>query len=594
LHVLALVKQVPRHDAAIRFDSSGHLVRDGAPTDINPFCRRAIAHAVRLAAQTGGTSTALTMGPPQAADALREALACGIDQALLLSDPVLAGADCLATARALGSAVRQLPGTPDLIVVGRSSVDADTGAVGPMLAEMLGLPFAGPASELEVAVTRDRALVRAALQHDDAEEHVELSCPAVVAVAERSIHPAKAAPALWAPRERVQLWTGSDLRTKVRGVAGSGTQVRAVRAATSRRAGIQLAGDLTEQVRRAVDRLLALGSFMPGTHQAHEEHLPPSRPRTGPVILCLLGADQAGQRGLLGEAAILAERVGGHVRAIAQPHSAEPALLARWGADAVLVIDGADPAPLAAALAVSARTAWAVLAPATAWGREVLSRLAVRVPAGLIADAVALDLTSTAAGKPRLIGVKPAGGGAVAEIVCITPVQLATVRTGCLPARTPRAGVCGPTGILRVPSDRSISRLGRTVVDTEDSLDRARTVIGLGRGVPVQEYAALEPLRQGLCAEFAGTRPVTDAGWLPHGRQLGITARSIAPQLYIALGISGSANHLAGVHRAHSVLAVNADPDAPIFTSSDVGVVGDWRTTVELLCLELRRRQIMP
>jgi electron transfer flavoprotein alpha subunit len=109
----------------------------------------------------------------------------------------------------------------------------------------------------------------------------------------------------------------------------------------------------------------------------------------------------------------------------------------------------------------------------------------------------------------------------------------------------------------------------------------------VGRGVAPDEYVQLESLRRVLGAELAATRKVTDVGWLPHARQLGITGRSIAPQLYVAIGMSGKFNHLVGVRRAKRILAINSDPDALIFAGADVGIVGDWREVVPVLAATL-------
>jgi electron transfer flavoprotein alpha subunit len=102
--------------------------------------------------------------------------------------------------------------------------------------------------------------------------------------------------------------------------------------------------------------------------------------------------------------------------------------------------------------------------------------------------------------------------------------------------------------------------------------------------------ASRDALCASLDAELAATRPVTDAGWLPHARQVGVTARSIAPKLYIAIGISGRSNHMVGVSRAATVLAINNDPAAEVFGQCDVGIVGDWRDVVPMLVDEMSRR----
>ena len=130
--------------------------------------------------------------------------------------------------------------------------------------------------------------------------------------------------------------------------------------------------------------------------------------------------------------------------------------------------------------------------------------------------------------------------------------------------------------------------LARTRDDDIDVLAEAQVVIGIGTGVPPNEYDALEPLRTRLGAELAATRKVTDKGWLPRSRQVGITGRSIAPRLFVSIGASGKFNHMVGVRAAETVLAINPDPTAPVWDASDVGIVGDWHDVVPLLHAALR------
>ena len=102
--------------------------------------------------------------------------------------------------------------------------------------------------------------------------------------------------------------------------------------------------------------------------------------------------------------------------------------------------------------------------------------------------------------------------------------------------------------------------------------------------------AALDPLLAVLGAELGATRKVTDKGWQPHARQIGITGRSIAPNLYVAVALSGKFNHMVGVRSAGTILAINESPDVPVFAAADVGIVGDWRVAVPALVAELRSR----
>ena len=144
---------------------------------------------------------------------------------------------------------------------------------------------------------------------------------------------------------------------------------------------------------------------------------------------------------------------------------------------------------------------------------------------------------------------------------------------------TRRVGTRGRVRVLSAHRDDDI-----------ETLARAQVVIGVGTGVTPEEYEQLSPLAAVLGAELAATRKVTDRGWAPRSRQVGITGRSIAPRLYVALGLSGKFNHMVGVRAAGTILAVNTDPGAPVFADCDVGIVGDWHEVVPLLQDALRNR----
>jgi electron transfer flavoprotein alpha subunit len=230
---------------------------------------------------------------------------------------------------------------------------------------------------------------------------------------------------------------------------------------------------------------------------------------------------------------------------------------------------------------------WALLAPSTAFGREVAARVAAATGAGLVGDAVSLAVRNGV-----LVAGKPAFAGAlVADITCRGTPQLVTVRPGVLPAA---GGAGAGADVSRVA--RTSGRRGRVLVlgerrnDDVETLARAEVVIGVGTGVAPDEYAALSPLAAVLGAELAATRKVTDKGWAPRARQVGITGRSIAPRLYVALGLSGKFNHMVGVRAAGTILAVNGDAGAPVFEHCDVGIVGDWHGVVPLLQSALAAR----
>jgi electron transfer flavoprotein alpha subunit len=254
----------------------------------------------------------------------------------------------------------------------------------------------------------------------------------------------------------------------------------------------------------------------------------------------------------------------------------------------VVVLHGsAVPEDVADALAAYVRETvpWAVLAPSTAFGREVAGRAAAATGSGLVGDAIALS-----ADREVLVAAKPAFAGAlVADITCRSTTQMVTVRPGVLPAPLPTSGREVPVVTRTIGTRGRVRVLAARRDDDVETLARALVVIGVGTGVTPEEYAELSPLAAVLGAELAATRKVTDRGWAPRARQVGITGRSIAPRLYVALGLSGKFNHMVGVRAAGTILAVNADRDAPVFEHCDIGIVGDWHQVVPLLHDALRR-----
>src|SRR5262249_44738851 len=173
----------------MQLGADGRLVRDGLELELNPYCRRAVSKGVDLAAATGGTCTVITLGPPSAEDVLREAIAWGADRGVLVTDAAFAGSDTLATARAL-AAVLEREGPFDLILAGRNSVDADTGQVGPEVAELLDLPFVTGVKRLDLGEGQLKVLC----EEDDGQSERVVQLPAVISTAERLTEPAKVDP----------------------------------------------------------------------------------------------------------------------------------------------------------------------------------------------------------------------------------------------------------------------------------------------------------------------------------------------------------------------------------------------------------------
>jgi electron transfer flavoprotein alpha subunit len=412
--------------------------------------------------------------------------------------------------------------------------------------------------------------------------------PAIVSCAERLIDPSKVDPPGRAavPADRIRTMSAADLGAGPWGQAASPTWVGPVKVmAVSRARTRWLDAPIVEQVMNAVHVLRERGA-LDGVMAEAMRGVPAPRKDQPRVVVLAEPHRTHMTRELLGAAAQLT----GNVLAVTVGTSAEfdaPQMVA-WGADDVVQLDGENiEEDVARAVTRLAReeVPWAILSPSTAWGREIASRVAAALDAGLTGDAVELEID-----EGRLVAWKPAfGGQLVAAIGCTSTPQLATVRAGVLPHLTAREMpvATAVTKIAMTPHGR-IRVLARTRDDDIDVLADANAVIGIGTGVAPDEYGALEPLRTTLMAELGATRKVTDKGWLPRARQIGITGRAIAPRLFVSIGASGKFNHMVGVRAAGTVLAINPDPTAPVWDASDVGIVGDWREVVPMLDAALR------
>ncbi|MEM1658284.1 MAG: electron transfer flavoprotein subunit beta/FixA family protein [Candidatus Jordarchaeales archaeon] len=177
MHVIVCVKQVPSVEEVKVDAETGRILREELPLMVNPNDRNAIEAALRLRDEVGGTVTAVSMGPPQAEEALREAMAMGVNRAVLISDPALAGSDAFVTSKVLAKAALKLAPF-DLIVCGSRSADGETGIVGVQIAEELNLPQITWVLELKV----EGEVVRAKRSIDGGYEIVEACLPAVVTV----------------------------------------------------------------------------------------------------------------------------------------------------------------------------------------------------------------------------------------------------------------------------------------------------------------------------------------------------------------------------------------------------------------------------
>ena len=255
MNIVICLKQVPG-TTEVKIDPQANtLIRRGIKSIINPFDAYALEEGVRIKERSGGQVTAISMGPPQAEEMLREAISVGADEAILLSDSAFAGADTLATAFTLFGAMKKL-GQCDIIICGRQTIDGDTGQVGPELAEMLEIPFVAYVSKIEEITDGNMRVQR---MIEEGYEVIETPLPAVITVAKeiniprlpslRGISRSKSAD--------IPIWTIQELGIDKDMVGLSGSATRVVKVFFPQRTcqGEMLDGDPEQQVAALIEKL---------------------------------------------------------------------------------------------------------------------------------------------------------------------------------------------------------------------------------------------------------------------------------------------------------------------------------------------------
>jgi len=577
--IAVCIKQIPKI-SELRLDPETlRLVREGVGLEPSSLDMVALGAALALRDQYGGEVTAVTMGPPSAVDVLKAARLGGADRLLLVSDRALAGSDTLATARALADALRG--GSFDLILCGKRSLDAETGQVGPMLAEFLGLPVVTGAVKVDVEDRGGRLRVRR--ESEVGFEDVTLPLPAVVAAAESlaeevyiSSKKVMAVPEV----DHKEMGVG-DLGGSASdyGEAGSATVVKGLEAVRTERHGKKITFTDERSVADAFRR------FMEGRPPRRDEDEDVDGFRGEIWVVVIPDEGEAAALELLGQAHRMAEKGGGRSAALlcGTPRRSLVNELGAGGAETVYTFTDeslehfhSDVAADAVAKAIQEEKPAALLFPSTCYGRELASIVAARLGLGLTGDIIGLGVDGRTG---RLIQVKPAFGGSfVAPITSKTSPDMATVRPGVFEAlRAPRQGEPAVRMLTAKPRGRGLTRVGTEPYAIPAALLRSDgVVLSVGKGVGEQSVERVVATAKERGFGLGASRSVTDHGWLPKPFQVGLTGRSIAPDVYVALGISGAFEHLVGLRRARSVVAVNSDPEAPIFDNCDFGVVGTW------------------
>ena len=564
MKAICLVKQVPAL-GAIEFDEeTKSLKREGVPLELNMFDRYPVQHGALLADET----VAMTMGPPQAEEALRECLSLGADRAIHLSDRVFAVADTIGTSRTLALAVEK--DGADLVLCGRKALDSETWQVPAQVAAFLGWPHVTNVAAIE----RSGETLRLTRETDFGEEVFEAPLPVVISVGRPPQEPTSGD-----QQGLIDVWQATDLvddlqaNDKRFGQTGSPTRVMAVRDSRPERTGIHAASadDATARIRELLaERAPEPSSWDKPEHIADEPaasydcwtvcELVDGRLRRVSLELIARSRDLAGKLGGRAVALLIGEGLEGAAREAAS-----------HGAEVIYVAD--DPA-----LAEYHHELWAavlrkvlleheprvLLVPATGRGRDYGPRAAGDLELGMTADCVGVDIAKAG----RLLQQKPAyGGNIVSVILGATTPQLATVlprmyeplEAADFDAEVHRLDL----GELPEPRVRLVER---TADRSSYDLDERDVVVGVGPEVPPALIAAIEESG----AALAGTREACEAGLVPQTRQVGLLGRPIAPKLYVGIGVGDDLEHWAGTVKARVIATIGEPvPAADVTLSAD-------------------------
>jgi electron transfer flavoprotein alpha subunit/NAD-dependent dihydropyrimidine dehydrogenase PreA subunit len=304
---------------------------------------------------------------------------------------------------------------------------------------------------------------------------------------------------------------------------------------------------------------------------------------------------------LLGEGRVLADRLGVELCAVLLGHQVKDcaATLFEHGADKVYVVDHpalekytAEPYSEAMSALIRTYKPEILLAGATSMGRGFVARVAIQVNAGLTADCTELDVDLE---KRLLLQTRPAfGGNIMACIICPDHrPQMATVRPKVFKHPAPETGRTGVLIEEKVELKDPVVRVVETVnaMQNEVNVAGAEFIVTGGRGLGAPEnFKLMAELAEALGGAAVGaSRAAVDAGWISSFHQVGQTGKTVRPKIYLACGVSGQIQHLVGMNSSDTIIAINKDPDAPIFGVADIGIVGDLFHVVPELIKALKR-----
>ncbi len=628
LTIISLIKQVPL-PSEMRMGDDGLMDRTKAKSIINIDCQFGLEAGLQLKKKyPDARMIACSMGPVSFENALKTAISMGYDEAYLLSDRKLGGSDTYATGLSLSTMLRQMGFSKDskepfVIVAGRQTSDGDTAHVPSQVAESLGIPQATFVERIEA---NDDGTITARRIIEGGYQMLKLRMPCVISFTPTGIKPRKPSllGAIKANHSKVTVKSVDDIgmseeAQKLIGINGSPTIVAGIENIESDRPPVVMASGQNQD--QLVDSLIENIKKGGNTLVKKEVKEKKEVDTTGFEVVDLRGenkgiltwAEVVGDKiarpsiELLTPARHLADQLGGdtkittvligkNVRPLAQT-------LFEHGADRVVVVENDKLEeylilPFAEIITqiIQKQKPEIALFAATTAGRELAPRIGMKTGSGVTADCTGLEIGDYIDKKNKRI-VRPIlhsrrptyGESKLATILGFVYPQISTARAGTFAVPQRVEGRKGE--ISEFVPELSENTFSTQILDTVRgegglaSLFEADIIVAGGRGTVGDELKLVKELAealkaQGLKAEWACSRVVVDEGYAEYARQIGQTGKTVRPKVYVAIGISGAIQHIAGIKESGKVIAIDQNPKASIFRYADFGLCGMYQDIV--------------
>ncbi len=621
LTIISLIKQVPL-PSEMRMGDDGLMDRTKAKSIINIDCQFGLEAGLQLKkSYPDARMVVCSMGPPSFENALRTALSMGYDEAYLLSDRKLGGSDTYATGLAISTMLKHLGFSKEskeafIILAGRQTSDGDTAHVPSQVAENLGIP---QATFVERVEADGKGNVVAKRIIEGGYQMIQLPMPCAVSLTPTGISPRKPSlsGAIKARNAQITVLNIDDigLGTEKIGLSGSPTIVAAVANIVSERPPVMMAEGQNEKelVKSLISNVKSGGNTL--KKKAEKEKAVRETPdypvvdlREGAKGILTWAEIANGKIGrpsleLLTPARHLAEQLGDDTKIttvlIGKDVKGLAKTLFEHGSDEVILVENEAleeylvlPFAKIFAQVIKERKPEIALFAATTAGRELAPRIAVKTGCGVTADCTGLEIGEYINRKEKTI-VRPIlhsrrptyGESKLATILGFVFPQISTARAGTFEVPKAEPGREGKLSEFKPQLGQEdfvveILKTQRGEGGLQGLFD-ADVIVAGGRGATgdglqlVQELT--EALRtQGIKAEWACSRVVVDEGISEYARQIGQTGKTVRPKLYIAIGISGAIQHIAGIKESGKIIAIDQNPKAPIFHHADFGLVGRY------------------